>query len=81
MKLLAFSILSIGSIFTKLLVVSERLRKIKVNSYGSFFVIWLTLAIICNQRLFHGNKIVQYLPNCKCYNAGQDLSEGPYKVL
>ena len=52
-------------IFTKLLGV-------KVRSQRTLSIILLTSGVICKQRLFHGNEIVRYLQNCKCYNVDQD---------
>ena len=58
MKLATFFISSTKRIFTKLLSVSERSIKIKVRSHWALFLILLTLAVICRQRLLHGSEIV-----------------------
>ena len=73
MNIATFFISKSRRIFTKLLAVSERSIKMKNKLHGTLFVILLTSAVICKQRLFHGNEIVQYLQNCKCYNVGQDI--------
>ena len=67
-----FSILSSRHIFTKLSAFSESSIKIKLRLHWTFFVILLTLAVICKQKLLHRIKIVQYLRNCKNCNTGQD---------
>ena len=59
-------------IFTKLLAVSESLIKTKVKLLWTFSVILLTSAVICKERPFHGNEIVQYFQNYKYYDVGQD---------
>ena len=56
----------------KLLSASESSIKIMVRAHWGLFVILLTSAIICKQRLLHGKKIIKYFQNCKCYNNGQD---------
>ena len=65
MKLATFFISITRRIFTKVLGISESSIKIKVNSHWELFVILLTSAVICKQRILHGNEIVQYLQNCK----------------
>ena len=77
MNIATFFISKSRSIFTKLLAVSERSIKMKNKLYGILLVILLTSAIICKQRLFHGNEIVQYLQNWECYNVGQDHLRKP----
>ena len=52
--------------------VSESILKIKMKSCWPFFQIFLTLEVICKQRLFYELKIVQYLQNCKCYYLYQE---------
>ena len=49
--------------------------KIKIRSHWTLFVILLTSAVICKQRLLHGNEIMQYLQNCKCYNVDEEHSK------
>ena len=44
----------------------------KARSHGPLFLNVLTLAVICKQRLLYGNKIVQCLQSCKCYNFDKD---------
>ena len=46
---------------------SERSFKVKVRSRWAVFKILLTSAAICSQRVFHGNEIVQCLPNYKSH--------------
>ena len=64
---------------------SERTFKIKVRLL--VFKIFITSAIICIQRVFHGNEIVKYLQNYKCHKFDQfgqhDLliPESSYRVL
>ena len=59
MKQLTFFISSTTFIFTKLLDVSKSSIKIKFRSHGTLFVILFTPAVVCKQRLLHGNEIVQ----------------------
>ena len=49
------------------------------RSGGTLFVIVFTSAVICKQRLFHGNEIVQYLQNYKRYDVDQDHFRKPLK--
>ena len=67
-----FFILRTRHIFRKLLSVSESSIKIKVRLHWALFLIFLTSAVICKQRLLHRNELVQYLQNCKSYNVDQD---------
>ena len=61
---------------------TESSIKINFRSHGTRFLILLTSAVICKQKLLYGNKIVQYLQNCKCYNVEQDhFLEDPYEDL
>ena len=60
-------------IFKRLLGVSESSIKIKVRLQWALFVTLL----ICKERLLHGNEIVQYLQNYKCYNVNQDHFRKP----
>ena len=53
---------------------SERTFKIKVRLRWTAFEILLTSAIICIQRVLHGNKIVQYLQNYKRRESGKGHS-------
>ena len=77
MKLATFFISSTKLTFTKHLSVSERLTKIKARSHWALFLILLTLAVSCKQRLLHGNEILQFLQNCKFYNVEQDHFRKP----
>ena len=77
MELRMFFILSTRRIFPKLVAISEILIKIKVKLHEALFIILLISAIICEQRLLHGNKIVQYFQNCKCYNVGPEHFRKP----
>ena len=52
MKLATIFISSTRCIVTKRSSVSESLIKIKVRSHGAHFLILLTSAVICKQRLF-----------------------------
>ena len=81
MKLATSFISRIRSILIKLLGLSESSAKINVRSHWTLFVIFLTSAVVCKKRHLHRNQILQYLQNCKCYNAGQDHFRKPYKVL
>ena len=65
MKLATFFISITRRIFTKVLGISESSIRIKVNSHWKLFVIFFTAAVICKQRILHGNEIVRYLQNCK----------------
>ena len=53
---------------------SERTFKIKVRLRWTAFEILLTSAIICIQRVLHGNEIVQYLQNYKRHEFDQGHS-------
>ena len=53
---------------------SERTFKIKVRLRWTAFEILLTSAIICIQRVLHGNEIVQYLQNYKRHKFDQGHS-------
>ena len=55
--------------------------KIKVRSFRTLFVIFLTSPVICKHGLLHGNEIVQYLQNYKCYNVDQHHFINLNKVL
>ena len=81
MKLATSFISSTRRIFTKLLSVSESLIKIKVRLHQPLFLILLTSAVICKQRLLYGNEILRYLQNCKCYKVEQDIFRSPYEDL
>ena len=76
-----FFTLSIRHILTKLLAVPESLIKIKVRSPRTLFIIPLTSAVICKQRLLHGNEIVQHLQNCKCFNEYLSWKSGSSTLL
>ena len=56
---------------------SERTFKIKVTLRWTAFEIFLTSAIICIQRVLHGNEIVRYLQNYKCHESGKGHSRKP----
>ena len=60
---------------------SERTFKIKVRLRWTAFEILLTSAIICIQRVLHGNEIVQYLQNYKVTNLAKVIQESSYRVL
>ena len=62
-------------IFRKLFSVFESTIKIKVRLHWTLFLILITSAVICKQRLLYGNGIVQCLQNCKCYSVDQDHFE------
>ena len=81
MKLAILFISTTRCIFTKLLDVSESSIKIKVRSDQTLFVILLTLAVICKQRLLDRNEIVQYLHNSKLITLAKIILESLYKVL
>ena len=73
MKLATF----ISRNFSKLLAISESSLKEILGYIRLFFVILLTLAIICKQILLHENEILQYLQDCKCYNVDQNHFRKP----
>ena len=79
MKLATFFISSTRCIFEKLLAVPESSIKIKANLHLTLFVILLTSAVICKQRLLDDNEIVQYLQDCKCYNVDQCHFRKPWQ--
>ena len=54
-------------IYLKSLIPYESELKIKVTPSRTFFLILLTSAVICKQRLLHKNEIVQYLQNYSCF--------------
>ena len=72
MKLATFFISFTTPVFTKLSRVSQSSIEIKVRPHWTLFIILITLAVICKQRLMRGNEIVQYLQNYQCYNIDQD---------
>ena len=63
-KLPTFLISRTRRIFTKMLGVARCSWKFNRNKFWKLLVILLTSVVNCNQRLFHGNEIVQYLQNC-----------------
>ena len=69
---LTFFILRTRQIHTKPLFVSESTFKIKAISLLIFSSILLRSAVICKQRLFHKNEIVQYLQNYKYQDVNGD---------
>ena len=69
---LTFLILRTRQIHTKPLFVSESTFKIKAISLLIFSSILLRSAVICKQRLFHKNEIVQYLQNYKYQDVNGD---------
>ena len=56
---------------------SERTFKVKVRFHWTVFEILLTSAIICIQRVWHGNEIVQYLQNYDRHESGKGHSRRP----
>ena len=72
MKLATFFISFTTPVFTKLSRVSQSSIEIKVRPHWTLFIILITLAVICKQRLMRGNEIVQYLQNYQCYSIDQD---------
>ena len=59
--------LTARDIYGKMLIFYEISVKIKVRLPWTFIIILITSALTCKQRLLHGNKIVQYFQNYKCY--------------
>ena len=57
---------------TVLLTFSKSSVKIKIRLRGTYFVILLTSSVISKQKPFHGNEIVQYFQNYRCYEIDQD---------
>ena len=56
---------------------SERTFKVKVRFHWTVFEILLMSAIICIQRVWHGNEIVQYLQNYDRHESGKGHSRRP----
>ena len=56
---------------------SERTFKIKVRLTWTVFEILLTSAIICIEKVLHGDEIVQYLQNYKRHKSGKGHSRKP----
>ena len=77
MKIATFLFQEVDVFSQNSLALSEILIKLKIKVYVTLFVILLTSAVICKQRFLHGNEIVQYLQNRKCYNVGQDHFRKP----
>ena len=77
MKIATFFVSSSRRIFTKLLSVSESSIKIEFRSHHTLFLILLTPAVTCKERLFYGNNTVQHVQNCQCYNVEQDHYRKP----
>ena len=63
-----FFISSTRLVCAKLPTASESSIKIKFGLHWRLFVILLTSAVTCKQRLLHESEIVQFLLNCKCCN-------------
>ena len=73
LKLITFSISTTGDIYAKLLTFSKSSVKRKVKSASTFFVILLTSAVICKQRLLLGNEIVLYFQNYKYFDDEREI--------
>ena len=56
---------------------SKRTCKIKVRVRWTAFQILLLSAIICIQRVLHGNETVQYFQNYKRHESGKGHSRKP----
>ena len=56
---------------------SERTFKIKVRLTWTVLEILLTSAIICIEKVLHGDEIVQYLQNYKRHKSGKGHSRKP----
>ena len=72
MKPQTFFISRITYIYTKLSRFSISSVKIKARSRRTFLMILLTSAVICKQRPWYENKVVQYFQNYKCYGIDRD---------
>ena len=66
MKLTTFPISRNKRIFTRLLDVFESLIKTKARSHWTLFIILLTSGVNSKQKHVYGNKITQYIQDCKC---------------
>ena len=53
---------------------SERTFKIKVRLRWTVFEVWSTSAIMCIERVLHGNEVVEYLQNYKSHEFDQSHS-------
>ena len=73
LKLITFSISTTVDIYSKLLTLSKSSVKRKVKSASTFFVILLTSAVICKQRLLLGNEIVLYFQNYKYFDDEREI--------
>ena len=56
---------------------SKRTFKIKVRLPWTTFEILFTSAIICIQRVLHGNEVVQYIQNYKRHKSGKGHTRKP----
>ena len=63
--------------YTKWMLDSKRTFKIKVRLPWTTFEILLTSAIICIQRVLHGNEVVQYIQNYKRHKSGKGHTRKP----
>ena len=72
LELTTFIISTLRDIYTKLLTFSKRSAKEKVISRWVILVILLTSAVICKQRLVHGNDTVKYFQHYKWCDVDRD---------
>ena len=81
MELTTFFILRTRQIQTKPLFVSESTFKIKAISLLIFSAILLWSALICKQRLFHKNEIVQFFKTTNTKTLIETILKSNYKPL
>ena len=77
MKISTFFLARTIKSLVKWILDSERTFKVKVRFHWTVFEILLTSAIICIQRVLHGNEIAQYLQNYDRHESGKGHSRTP----
>ena len=81
MKLTSYITWRLKRIFTELLDFSECIIKVRVRSHRALFVIFLTSAVICKQRLLNGifkiSNVIAF--SKKTLESSSNLLQGPSK--
>ena len=62
----------------KLMIFAENTGKTKVRSPSKIFIIWLMLAVIFRQRLFHENEIMLYFLTTNAMKLTEAILESAY---
>ena len=81
MKLTTLSISTTGDIDPKLLRFSESSVKIKVKSHRTFFVIFLTSAVICKQRFYLESKLHNIFKTRNAIEVTKTILESTYTLV